>query len=237
MAQQISLHLPNLIQKSGKLTLHLVETPSNRVIGSLSVPPRLTPEAMRRAEFRIGWAQIGKFIQQTSKADGPEASTVSIDLPGAFSKIAAIRLTDAAPEVLMIGNPLYNNPREPWFAMEPHFVFSDSAWLLPRGPFGQAIAPIPPGSQFQIVSTDENWGFDATHQSGTERFYRVGVQHRLEGNLQPITSDLGTALLSLRKRNYQEFPKLDLEQVAPNAIGEDDRIWKMTIPTVAFEPK
>ncbi len=237
MRQQFMLQFQNLVQNSGKLSLHLIEIPSHRVIASLSVPARLTSDAKRRPEFRLGWQQIRKFLHQAEIDAGAETPTVSIDLPMAFGKIAAIRQTEAAPEVLMIGDPLYSNPREPWFAMSPHYIFSDSAWFLDRSPFSRSLAPIPPGSEFIIVSIDPNWGLDSTHQSGTERFYRVGVQQRLKGNLQPITSDFATAFRSLRLRQYQQLPQVEIKSISPNAIGRDDRIWRTTVATVTFEPE
>jgi len=235
MREQLVLRLPELIQKSGKLTLHLIELPSHRVIASLTVPARLSSDAKRRPEFQNGWKQIGKFIQQSKSDAGTDTTAVAIDLPTAFGKIAAIRLTEAAPEVLLIGNPLYDNPREPWFSMAPQYVFSDSSWLLPFGPFGQPVVPITPGSQFQIVSTKESWGFNSTHEYKTERFYRVGIQHKLQGQLQPITSDLATALQTLRSRTYETIPKVEIQYVSPNAKGQDERLWRQTVTNVAFE--
>lgn len=235
MRQQLLLQIPELLQKSGKLTLHLIELPSHRVIASLTVPARLSSDAKRRPEFRNGFEQIGKFIQQSKSDAGTVTTAVAIDLPMAFGKIAAIRQTEAAPEVLLIGNPLYDNPREPWFSMAPQYVFSDSNWLLPLGPFGQPVAPITPGSQFQIVSTKESWGFNSTHEYKTERFYQVGIQQKLQGQLQPITSDLATALQTLRSRTYKTIPEVEIQYVSPNAEGRDERLWRQTVTNVAFE--
>lgn len=232
MRSQMAEHLPVLIPKLPPgSAFHLVEMPSRSTIATIELKTRLTAASKNQPAFRKPWASLTSFLRKESGlVDTDSANRADyIDLPAVWGLLAELRRTKAAPEVIVIGHPLYHDPREKENSMVPNICFSDNHLLADRSPFGRQLRAITPGSQFILVAVDEKWGYNQKHEDMVERFYRLGCQHRLKGDLQPITPDLSSALTTLINHSYVAQAPEELKNPS------DPIIYKLIMHDVKYD--
>ncbi len=231
MRGEMAEHLPTLIPKLPPgSAFHLIEMPSRATITTIELKTRLTAASKNQPAFRKAWASLTTFLRKQPDAPAVDSTerTDYIDLPAVWGLLAELRRTQAAPEVVVIGHPLYNDPREKQNSMLPNICFSDNHFLADRSPFGRKLRTITAGSQFILVTVDEKWGYNLKHEDMVERFYRLGCQHRLKGDLQPITPDLSTALTTLINRSYVAQATEELQSAT------DPVIYKLIVGDVEY---
>lgn len=234
MRDTLAQRLPKLIESlPAGSALHFIEVPKHQAVATIDLKTKLTSFARRQPAFVKAWTAIGKFLKEATPSSGAgvdaktQDRTDYVNLPAIWGLLSELRRTSAAPEVVVIGHPLYHDPREKEHDMVPNVYFSDSHLTSHYSPFGQTLGAITPGANFIIVAVESNWGHNRNHEAQVERFYRLATQVRIKGELQPITPDLASAMALLEKKNYA--PQT-VETLKP-----DTRVWKHFVNDVKYE--
>ena len=166
--------------------IHLVSTPSHRPIASLVVPEGNHNARLRDSSVKAATRKLkALFTASSNRGSG------QIQLPSVAATVRSLRRTEFPSRVVLIGSPIYDDPRQQGWSMTGGMVPTDGALGAEHSPFNNETN-FPNGTQISWLSATTDWGDDPAHRDAVTRFNRLYLQTR-NGQLTRMTADAETA--------------------------------------------
>lgn len=166
--------------------IHLVSTPSHRPVASLVIP-----EGNHNARLRDSSVKAATRKLKALFSASPNRGSSQIQLPSVAATVRSLRRTEFPSRVVLIGSPIYDDPRQQGWSMTGGMVPTDGALNAEHSPFNNATN-FPNGTQISWLSATTDWGDDPAHRDAVTRFNRLYLQTR-NGQLTRMTADAETA--------------------------------------------
>jgi hypothetical protein len=206
-------------------------------------------ERTRVNQFQEPIRQLRDFLAREAGTNGVETSPVpgTIRMPQFLAFVGEHHARSNHPVTLMVlGNPLYIDPKEPHFSMRDGYFPSDGHLMASKD---QSIYGLK-GRTNALEGLTVLWGFfgdpwmHELHHDRIQRFWSLYLQEQ-SGRLGVFSSDLTTVFKSvLLDRNDLHPPLFTLDssqtQVTmwrlTRTVGESDWITRETVPSTAKIP-
>ncbi|MEZ6128967.1 MAG: hypothetical protein R3C59_09810 [Planctomycetaceae bacterium] len=189
MRNEVKSELQTLIAEVARKAdmVHVVSAPDHRPIASLEIPDGDLRTRVRHPSAKRSLQRIGEFLN----AAGEEPNH-QLQIPALSATVLSLRRTEFPLRIILVGDPVYHDVRQPGWSMANGFVPTDSALQSPICPFGSGVATFPEDSEITWLTPSSTWGTDNLHQSAVTRFYQLFF--RLNGGyLARITADARSA--------------------------------------------
>lgn len=178
---------------------HIVDAATQALIASFVVPDRSAfeqPKAKLKVN-RIAIKALARFAQE-SQADPDRIG--QIDLPAFLRHIGETWPADTQGDILVLGSPIFDDPRAPAFSMLDIRVPGDgnigvSRDVSPYGALGQDGRLS--GYTVYFGTLGNGWAVDDRYAYFVERFWSLNIAAR-GGRLAALTADLPTILAQVK---------------------------------------
>lgn len=217
-----------------------------RVIGEFTVPddPRYKGTKARLAANKPDVAKIIAFTKQ-AKSGQPGGPTVNqaLRLPQILRFIAQNITSDGGHDVVMLGSPFYDDPRDAAFSMANANVPSDghinnSTAETPYG--GAGNTKLLAGMRVHMSYGDENIMVNTAHRNAVHRFWTLYIES-MGGQLVYFDADRATLFERLDVNSSspphaftrQDTKKLEMVQHRPVVLQQNTPIYERVLSTNA----
>lgn len=167
--------------------IHFIASPDQQPVASLIVPSGGRNSRLRHSEIRPKLAKI-KPLFDGSRATG----NLQLGLPAVPSVVNSLRNTTFSPRIILVGNPLYDDPQQQGWSMVGGYVPQDGALEAAECPF-HASANFPEGSTISWLTPSGQWGAGERHRSEVKRFYQLFAQAKNQAAVVRFTAKGETA--------------------------------------------
>lgn len=214
-----------------------------QTLGTFAVPDKAVyrqPKAKIQANRQV----VGALIQFARTAKRPhgesEPSVVgAIRLPQALRFIGQDYPVIQDSDVILLGSPLYDDPKEKAFTMRPNHIPGDghltkARSLTPYGIKGQET--LLAKRRVHLAFYDDTWKQDDHHSYFVQRFWTLFVEGQ-GGQFSSFTHDLPSLFLKIKsnaasaKHDYKFDPtdKLEMILMRPPTVKQQTSIYERPI--------
>ena len=166
--------------------IHLISTPSHSPVASLVVPDGNHNARLRDPSVKAAARKLKSLFTVSSNPGSGQ-----IQLPSVAATVRSLRRTEFPCRVVLIGTPIYDEPRQQGWSMTGGMVPTDGALNAEHSPFNNDTK-FPNGTQIAWLSSTTDWGDDPAHRDAVTRFNRLYLQTQ-NGQLTRMTADAETA--------------------------------------------
>lgn len=167
--------------------VHVISAPDHRPIASLAIPRGDSRTRLRHPESKRQLQRIGRFLQATRDEQAHQ-----LQIPAIPATVLSLRRTGYPAQIVLVGDPIYHDPRQTGWSMVDGFVPTDASVTSPICPFGSGVATFPEQTEITWLTPTSTWGADHLHQSAVTRFYQIFFRQN-GGHLARITADTTSA--------------------------------------------
>lgn len=148
--------------------IHVISAPEHAPIATFKVP-----DAVQRARLRECAAAFQKVAKFLAAASGGSSAGNQVQAPAIPSTVLALRRTAFPIQVLVAGNPIYQEDRQAGWSFAGGYVPTDASLGAKSCPFGNGVGKLPEGTQVRWLTPTANWGADTRHRTSVIRFYQL----------------------------------------------------------------
>ena len=167
--------------------IHVIATPRHTPLASIVVPDGSHNSRLRDRDVKAAMPRLLPLFQPSEQG----AAGQQLQLPSVATTVRSLRRTEFPCRVILIGSPIYDDPRQQGWSMTGGMVPTDGALNAEHSPFNNATN-FPNGTQISWLSATTDWGDDPAHRDAVTRFNRLYLQTQ-NGQLTRMTADAETA--------------------------------------------
>ncbi|MGQ0556015.1 MAG: hypothetical protein ACT4PN_08750 [Nitrospiraceae bacterium] len=188
-----------------------------------------------------------QFVSAARKPQGGSEPTVTgaIRMPQALEFIGANYPTTQDSDVILLGNPLYDDPKDKIFTMSKNRIpgdghFTNTRSNTPYGIRGQATHLTK--RRIHLAFQNEDWRQSDNHGYFVHRFWTLFIEGQ-GGQLSTFTSDLPTMFQRVKtkalvpKHDYKLEPtdKLEMILVRPPVVKQQTSIYERHLSSTPLD--
>ncbi len=166
--------------------VHVISTPSHQCLASLEVPQGQFNSRLKNQGVRGELGRLKPLFEAQPTSDPGQ-----LQIPRLSSTVCSLRRTQFPSRVIVVGTPIYHDPRQRGWSMTGGMVPTDGALNAQHSPFNTPTR-FPEGTKISWLTPQSEWGEDAAHQESVQRFNRLYLQER-GAALSRMTAEPGTA--------------------------------------------
>jgi len=149
--------------------VHVVLTPTHQPISTITVPHGTRRTRLRKPAVLNEFRRLAEVFR--SETDGADTQ---LQVPVIPATVRALRATDSPVRVILVGDPLYDDPLQQGWSMIGGYVPTDTSIKDPRSPF-RTVHSLE-DTEISWLTPSSNWGADHGHREAVIRFYRLFFQ-------------------------------------------------------------
>ncbi|WP_145109858.1 hypothetical protein [Botrimarina mediterranea] len=172
----------------------------HKPVGTCTIPPGTFGVRKNRGEMK---KQVKPFVTWLGAAPS-ERKSLELNIPEIGKSVASVRKTDYRSEVILIGDPSYNNTLHDGWSMRGRNIPSDSSVTKQArsiSPFNRGVVDLPANTSITLLAHREDFGADHVYRHGVERFWRLFFQVNGGAKLLKVTASVEAALDHAERNN------------------------------------
>lgn len=155
-----------IVEGSPGDVIHVVAAPQHEPVASLVIPDAPPASRLRRSSLRAQLAEIIAFLEKE-----PIEGSDQLQVPAIAAAVNSLRRTDAPCSVILVGSPVFADPRHVGWSFSDGGVASDGALNNEFSPFSKGVSDFPAGTRVTWLAPTTDFGKDATHRAAITRFW------------------------------------------------------------------
>ncbi|HNP84059.1 MAG TPA: hypothetical protein PKN47_21540 [Nitrospira sp.] len=215
-----------------------------QTLGIFAVPDKVVyrqPKAKVQANRQVVAAMI-QFARTAKRPDGDGEPSVigAIRIPQALRFIGQDYPVMQDSDVILLGSPLYDDPKDQPFSMRPNHIPGDGHLMKARNvtPYGIKGQDSLLAKRRVHIAFLDNWQQDDHHSYFVQRFWTLFVEGQ-GGQLSSFTHDLPTLFQRVKsnaaspKHDYKVEPtdKLEMILMRPPTVKRQTSIYERPVST------
>jgi len=219
-------------------------------LGTFAVPDKAVyrqPKAKVQANRQAVAAMI-QFARAAKRPEGESEPSIigAVRLPQALRFIGQDYPVMQDSDVIILGSPIYDDPKDKAFTMRPNHFPGDGHLTKARSetPYGiKGQDSLLTKRRVHLAFPDEEWKQDDHHSYYVERFWTLFIE-RQGGQLSSFTHDLPSVFLRIKsnapsaKHAYTIEPteKLEMILLPPPTVKKQTSIYERPLSTTPLTP-
>ena len=200
VGQRLQVHIGTTCAEGD--VVHFLLTPGQEPLATMTVPAGNRNRRLRSQELGDGLRKLIPYLNAETATGSQQ-----VNLPAVPATLRSLRRTQFPARVIIVGTPLYDDPRQGDWSMADGKVPTDAALEAPECPFNMGVVDFPEDTIVEWFTPTSKFGVDHVHEEAITRFYRLFFQkHKAE--LTHLTANIALAL----DGQASQFPDILLPQ-------------------------